>query len=228
MMTIRKTVHTLLGFPDPEAFPINPHRQRTIPSDAAGLRALAGEIPKPRHVVASSAVGPIPKPTVLIDPGPSGAGGGLGLCTECLGFESLDVGSGGGEIGVEKVERSAGERPRRRVVAAAAEQVFPPPLASLAGKDGRRSSFLKAVRMDGRILLTEVTIERPEIMRASRRDGRLRLHLVGSYDHEEDEAGVSWEWGRVTRSEGVTCQKAVSGNHNHIPQWWNHRFVATA
>lgn len=63
--------------------------------------------------------------------------------------------------------------------------MFPQPLASLFEKDGRRSSFLKAVRMDSRILLTEVTIKRPEILLASHRDGRLRLHLVGGYDHEE-------------------------------------------
>ncbi|KAJ0979673.1 hypothetical protein J5N97_015147 [Dioscorea zingiberensis] len=229
MMTLRRTVHTLLGYPDPKELPINPHRSRAIPipqPDATGLRVLAGEIPKPRNVVASSAVGSAPKPIAWIDPDPDD-GDGLGLCTECLGFESLDERVGGGDQGVEEIEKSdpgiggemARSRPRR-----ATEPTFPPPLASLGGKDGRRSSFLKAVRTDGRILLTEVTIERPEILRASRGDGRLRLHFVRR-DHEVEEEAVRWEWPQV-RNEGVRCQEAVTGNE--ITQWWNHRFVATA
>lgn len=55
---------------------------------------------------------------------------------------------------------------------------------------------MKAVRMD-RILLIGVTIERPEILRASRRDGRLRLDLVGGHDHKEKTVGL--EWARVGR-----------------------------
>ncbi|KAJ0979453.1 hypothetical protein J5N97_014927 [Dioscorea zingiberensis] len=185
-----------------EELPINPHRSRAIPivqPDATSLRVLAGEIPKPRNVVASSAVGSAPKPMEWINPGAWGLhdpndGGGLGLCTECLGFESLDERVVvGGDQGVEEIDKSdlgiggkMARSRRRRQRSRRSLRRWP-----RSGKDGR-----KAVRTDGRILLTEVTIERPEILRASHGDGRLRLHFVRR-DHEVDEEAVRWGGTRV-------------------------------
>ncbi|KAI5658988.1 hypothetical protein M9H77_27781 [Catharanthus roseus] len=63
---------------------------------------------------------------------------------------------------------------------------FPPPLSSLS-QDGRPTFFLRPVRGDGRLMLTEVKIGRPEILRASRQDGRLRLHLIRDEDVEDEE-----------------------------------------
>ncbi|KAK6911492.1 Fantastic Four domain [Dillenia turbinata] len=62
---------------------------------------------------------------------------------------------------------------------------FPPPLSSF-NRNGHPSFFLKPVRKDGRLELTEVRIERPEILSASRENGRLRLHLITNDDEDED------------------------------------------
>lgn len=84
---------------------------------------------------------------------------------------------------------------------------------------------MKGERRDGRFLLTEVTIERPEVLRASRQNGRLRLHLVGSGKIREEEEP---EEERVeVQIPMMRCQEAVSGNGN-MPMWWGHRFVTTA
>lgn len=72
-------------------------------------------------MVASFAIGSMPKPTVLIKSRALGHQWWAWVLYLMLRVRDPDerVGSGGGEIGVEKVERrSAGERPRRRVVAA--------------------------------------------------------------------------------------------------------------
>lgn len=50
---------------------------------------------------------------------------------------------------------------------------FPPPLSTF-NRNGRPSFYLRSVRSDGRLELTEVKIDRPEILRASRDDGQLR------------------------------------------------------
>lgn len=94
---------------------------------------------------------------------------------------------------------------------------------------------MKGERRDGRFLLTEVTIERPEVLRASRQNGRLRLHLIErSNDDDEEEEEIREEEEKEEEKVEVAsmapmmrCQEAVSGNGN-MPMWWNHRFVTTA
>lgn len=113
---------------------------------------------------------------------------GLMSCTESLGFESCDERRVDDEIDelcsrasstVTKVKwRKVGER--REV------KKFPPPLSSL-NHNGQPSFFLRPVRKDGRLELTEVRIDRPEIFHASRQDGRLRLHLVRNEEFDSNE-----------------------------------------
>lgn len=110
---------------------------------------------------------------------------GLTSCTESLGFESS------GDLWADEwyparpakpVERTRWreESERRR------EKKFPPPISSLNHK-GQRSFFLRSVRTEGRLELTEVRIDRPEILRASREEGRLRLDLIVDEDMEIEE-----------------------------------------
>ncbi|XP_019703821.1 uncharacterized protein [Elaeis guineensis] len=260
MLTLCK-IHTLLGFSDQSTERRNPpYRCRNIPSpDADGLRLLVGDTPKPPNIVESSAVGPAGKPPQRTgDLGARGLHeldhGNLRLCTENLGSESCDDGGMGiDEIGgwtPEEDDRRLEARPwgrRRRPRRWRAEAKFPPPLPWLVGRDGRRSRFMRVVREDGRVVLTEVRIERPEVLRASRRDGRLRLELVGDpnlqvmisnpeqeeeeeieeevaaeEDDKEEEVAVA----RRVKSEGARCVEELSGNG--VPPLWSHRFVTTA
>ncbi|KAL0856687.1 hypothetical protein Bca101_061841 [Brassica carinata] len=115
---------------------------------------------------------------------------GLMLCTEYLGFESYDMKMSQNEVekkmtchAEEETERV--ERKRRKtteeqnVVAPVREgkKQFPPPLSSLNVR-GQRSFYLQPMRKDGRLELTRVMIDRPEIFHVSRENGRLRLHLI--------------------------------------------------
>ena len=63
---------------------------------------------------------------------------------------------------------------------------FPPPLTSL-NRYGWPSFILRPVRKNGRLELTEVKIHRPEILRASRENGRLTIHLVKYADDDREE-----------------------------------------
>lgn len=176
------------------------------------------------------------------------AAGGLGLCTESLGSESCDSGIdiNAGEESAAETDKRKLKRPLRR---RRAEVRFPPPLPWMTGRGGRRSRFLKAERSDGRFVLTEIQIDPPpEILRAIRTDGRLRLELVeaaveaegDSLDGEEEttetveiigeersvENGERWELPRV-RNDGQRCVEAVNGDGG-TPFWWSHRFATTA
>ncbi|KAJ6694265.1 hypothetical protein OIU85_004994 [Salix viminalis] len=87
---------------------------------------------------------------------------GLMSCTESLGFESSDERRFDDDIELCSRERSTIKKVKWR----------------------------KTVRKDGRLELTEVRIDRHEILRASRKDGRLRLHFVADedqYEVDEDE-----------------------------------------
>lgn len=115
---------------------------------------------------------------------------GLMSCTESLGFESSDERrvevdrnndiNGNDEGGV------CSRRMRRSRMKFGEVKKFPPPLSSL-NHNGRRSFFLRAVRKDGRLELTEVRLDRAETLRASREDGRLRLHLIQDCIEEEEQ-----------------------------------------
>lgn len=115
---------------------------------------------------------------------------GLMSCTESLGFESSDerrvddddnkVKCSGKNISLVKMKMM------RKIEMRKERKSFPPPLSSLT-ENGKPNFFLQPVRKDGRLELTEVKIHRPEILRASRCDGRLRLNFIC----EEEEDGVN-------------------------------------
>ncbi|WOL15724.1 hypothetical protein Cni_G24505 [Canna indica] len=122
---------------------------------------------------------------ITLDPSAKGLhqcayGGGLETCTESLGSESCDGGATTEEVeGLEMSAASAadegrgGEEKKSRTM----EKEFPPPLRWLMmGRDGLRSRFMKAERRNGRLILTEVRIERSETFLSRRDGGRLRLH----------------------------------------------------
>ncbi|KAL8166608.1 hypothetical protein V2J09_008107 [Rumex salicifolius] len=120
---------------------------------------------------------------------------GFVSCTESLGCESSDEritgdglveGRGGNEIGERSTIWGRAKRrseERKRVVE------LPPPLTSF-DTYGRRDFILRPVRKDGRLQLTEVKICRPEIMHATRENGRLTLRLVGAPEEEEQDDEV--------------------------------------
>ena len=170
-----KSVHTLLGFPDPgerRTPPVAPQpptlsRCRSISSrDGEGLRIIAGETAKPANLVEKMGSG---RPPAKPDPGARGLheccyDDGLGLCTESLGSESCCDGSvmaGEKEPAVELEESSsgtdeaeAGRRSRKgRSRGRREERVFPPPLSWLVGNGGRRSKYLVPERKDGRLMI---------------------------------------------------------------------------
>lgn len=130
------------------------------------------------------------------------AGENVGLtssCTESLGFESSDeirtddpitenlenkdsiiidedYCCGRRTTAAEGGESENWRRKMRNHVKKEAKS-FPPPLSSLNVK-GQPSFFLRPIRKDGRLELTEVRIHRPEILHVWRHDGRLTLHLI--------------------------------------------------
>ncbi|KAI9125449.1 hypothetical protein K1719_004065 [Acacia pycnantha] len=77
---------------------------------------------------------------------------------------------------------------------------FPPPLSSL-NLNGQPSFFLRLIRKDGTLTLTEVRIHRPEILWAWRHDGRLILHLIPEDDFEEDDEEEEEEIVKAIRDE---------------------------
>ncbi|KAK2640563.1 hypothetical protein Ddye_028358 [Dipteronia dyeriana] len=175
----------------------------------------------PSHVIESSvlkAVLPSPSPSPVVkgggggvflakkDPGGIGfideVGGGVdGLmsCTESLGFESSDermldetVDQLGRRVESLQSSLSPGTKWRKVVERRPKEMKKFPPLLSSFNHHGQPSFFLRPVRKDGRLELTEVRIDRPEILRAYREDGRLRLHLIREDDffdttHDDDQ-----------------------------------------
>lgn len=191
----------------------------------------------------------------------NGCGGGrtsLELCTESLGFESSC------EMASEEWEEE--EICRRRSVERKPDAVqhsvndestgcqsekkeFPPPLPWLSDLPaaGRLSrSFLRAVRGDGRLLLTEVRIERPEIFRALRHDGRLRLELVGprrqgdvAEERTQEEAVQEEERTEEKQQRreilpaaasfrSGRCQDLAGDGSPASSTFWNNRFLAAA
>ncbi|WJX80166.1 hypothetical protein P8452_63202 [Trifolium repens] len=118
----------------------------------------------------------------------SGDVDGLMSCTESLGLESSN--DDGMDVNFDENEND--EIWRRKMMMKKAEsrgnsmRSFPPPLTSL-NWNGKPSFYLRPVRKDGRLELTEVRIHRPDILHASRHDGRLTLHLIPDPDEEEDD-----------------------------------------
>ncbi|KAF8018054.1 hypothetical protein BT93_H3071 [Corymbia citriodora subsp. variegata] len=173
----------------------------------AGLTTAIGDMCRQPNVLESSAVKSLLAASAKKGPdGNSNMGmflddvgevvDGLMSCTESLGFESSDERRVDDHLMMEDIEsmnnkngddeghhvgrtRWREESERRR------EKKFPPPLSSFNHK-GQPSFFLRPVRRNGRLELTEVRIDRPEILRSSRQDGRLRLEFIRKEEEEEE------------------------------------------
>lgn len=184
---------------------------------------------------------------------------GLMSCTESLGFESSDERRADDDEEelclVSEVRPWTKKEKWRKRMSSASTGVkrFPPPLSSL-NRNGQPSFFLRPVRKDGRLELTEVRIDRPEILRAYRGDGRLRLHLIrddededGNIIEEEEEKveesvvredeeernvnGDEWEIPVSSAGEGLRrCHEVVNHHdhhHHHHLQVWRQHCVTT-
>ncbi|CAI9102324.1 OLC1v1000572C1 [Oldenlandia corymbosa var. corymbosa] len=123
-----------------------------------------------------------------------GSVNGLMSCTESLGFESSDERRVDDEIGILDLNYekeflsncSSGNLRLKREHVKREVKNFPPPLSSL-DQNGKPTFFLRPVRRDGKLELQEVKINRPEVLCASREDGRLRLHFVSNEDEQFDD-----------------------------------------
>ncbi|KAJ7973396.1 Protein FANTASTIC FOUR like [Quillaja saponaria] len=235
------------------------HRQyivSVVGGGGLGLIIATGDIQKPSNILESTTVKPTPpsSPRVKKDPGGIGfiedIGGGVdGLmsCTETLGFESPDerrIDDQIEEINNENFDQNGtGNSCGRTTKTAEAKSAkwrdqvkkFPQPISSL-NQNGKPSFFLHPVRKDGRLELTEVRIHRPEILLASRQDGRLRLQLISEdqdiIEGEEEEAeeeevdeqeveekleeernGEFWKFPAVNGDGLMRCHELV--NHHH-------------
>lgn len=189
------------------------HISSSFSGGGLGLDTATGETQRPPNVLESAAVKSAsppssPPPAMKKDPGGIGfiddIGGGVdGLmsCTESLGFESSDERRADDQIEAMNcrseydddheeefclMARPCTNKKWRKMGERREVKKFPPPLSSL-NQNGQPSFFLRPVRKDGRLELTEVRINRPEILRAYREDGRLRLHLVVRDDEPADE-----------------------------------------
>lgn len=152
-------------------------------------------LPPPATKVVSAGGGDIGGFGFLDDVG--GGVDGFVSCTESLGFESSDeimrvddqVEQDDEEDEVRMMRQSENKRSKWRRMGEKRsvdreKKKFPPPISSL-NQNGQPNFYLRPVRKDGRLELTEVRIHRPEILRAYREDGRLRLHLI-SHDEQEE------------------------------------------
>ncbi|KAL3516157.1 hypothetical protein ACH5RR_023059 [Cinchona calisaya] len=121
---------------------------------------------------------------------------GLMSCTESLGFESSDGRRIDDQIEnldvIEELrsrkETTVGSRWKRERVKKE-RQNFPPPLSSLY-ENGKPTFSLRLLRKDGKIELQEEKIDRPEIFRARRKNGRLRLDLIKNEDEDIEEENI--------------------------------------
>ncbi|XP_060169062.1 transcription initiation factor TFIID subunit 7-like [Lycium barbarum] len=173
-------------------------------------------LPRPDIFTAASIGGdtPMTPPAAVEKKDPGGFGfldevggtvDGLMSCTETLGFESSDERSVDDQIednhheidlfptrnsyyGTNNMASTNNSRSSQRGNLEKKEKTkkFPPPLSSLS-QDGKPNFFLRAVRKDGRLELTEVKIGWQKTLLASRQDGRLRLHLIPNEKEEEEE-----------------------------------------
>ena len=218
MSFYKKSLHSFLSFTDNLSSKTSPPFNNSNPHlelhHALGLGLInsdhtnATQFNKSPNILESSS---LIKPSLSSsrkDPGGVGfiddVGGGVdGLmsCTESLGFESSDERLVNDEL--TTMEDNCGgwcmSRVRRRKVVAE-ERKFPPPLTSL-NQHGHPNFYLRSVRKDGRLELTEVRIERTEILRACRGDGRLRLHLIKDEEQGEKDGGDREKEGGIEEEE---------------------------
>ncbi|KAJ9131517.1 hypothetical protein P3X46_035172 [Hevea brasiliensis] len=97
-------------------------------------------------------------------------------CTKSLGFESSDERRVDDDDEIELC-CSANKVIKWRKISEKREVKRFPPLISSLDHNVHPCFFLRPVRKDGRLELRAVRIDRPEIFRAHREGGRLRLHL---------------------------------------------------
>ncbi|GLT95007.1 hypothetical protein SLE2022_127140 [Rubroshorea leprosula] len=259
MVFCKKSVNSFLGIPGVPSEPIKSQ------SSKCGLRLITSDAHRLPNVIESSVLKPAalspPLPPLAVpekkDPGGIGfideVGGGVdGLmsCTESLGFESSDERRFDDGMGFceSKAASTSGASTARRTKSGSErwrerKKKFPPPLSSL-NQNGQPSFYLRPVRKDGRLELTEIRIDRPETLRAHREGGRLTLQLVRN-DHyflpideeqeleenkelkfqlqEENEEiegtednGIGENWGFRVTGEGLRrCHELLMSQHNH-------------
>ncbi|KAK7391965.1 hypothetical protein VNO78_20390 [Psophocarpus tetragonolobus] len=109
----------------------------------------------------------------------------LMACTESLGFQSIDIND---EIDDNDTSNDENEDENywwRKVRVKEGKGNFPPPLSSM-NVNGQPSFVLVPIRQNGRLKLSKVSIKRPEILYATRQDGRLRLFLFPDHCVEDD------------------------------------------
>ncbi|GAB4859792.1 hypothetical protein Ancab_011272 [Ancistrocladus abbreviatus] len=129
----------------------------------------------------------------------------LQLCTEGLGFESLDdvedlknEGSFCTDNWANTMEKVCGRNhsttgnylcPAQYKTAKGYGRTYPPPISCI-GRSGKPWVCFKSYRQDGRFVLQEIRILTQEFLHACREDGRLRLCFVQPDDyflHQEEE-----------------------------------------
>jgi hypothetical protein len=210
--TIDTTTNTTTAFTDKLPCHHHQHISSSL-AGGLGLISSAGggDIQRCPNVLESSSVKSTPPsspppaaaaaPMMMMMKDPRGIGfiddigggvDGLMSCTESLGFESSDERRFDDKIEEEinGNHESSNDGFQRRTISTRMKwrkeggevKKFPPPLSSMT-RNGQRNFFFRAVRKDGRLELTEVRIDRTEILHASRQDGRLRLHLIRD-DHD--------------------------------------------
>ncbi|XP_010242556.1 PREDICTED: protein FANTASTIC FOUR 1-like [Nelumbo nucifera] len=197
----KKTVHSFLSLSSSNDEPWRrepPTLRRSISLPTGSLCLLAGDMGKPLN--------PTPTTTVAHDNKQSeeigflhndAVNGGLDRltsCTESLGFESLDERVNDYDMHIQEPSRFVARSPAPRWRNTAEKfrsksMKYPPPLTSLS-MNGQPTFYLKPVRKDGRLELTEVKINRPEILVASRQDGRLRLQFIKPEPIDQEEEMV--------------------------------------
>lgn len=119
----------------------------------------------------------------------------LQLCTEGLGFESLD------NIEDLKIEfhknNNNNNNMRERVYVRGHSnyqcrkgmsngRTFPPPISCI-GRTGKPWVCFQSYREDGRFVLKEIRVPTQEILHACREDGRLRLCFIQPSDQDDDD-----------------------------------------
>ncbi|XP_012493050.1 protein FANTASTIC FOUR 4 [Gossypium raimondii] len=190
---------------------------------------------------------PSTSPPKKKDPGGIGfiddMGGGAGIdglmsCTESLGFESCYERDDGavddrtnGYKHVKLCEDEIRDNNRWRIRKrreGRRHMKFPPPLSSL-NQNGQPCFYLKPVRENGRLELTEVKIQRPEILRSVRQNGRLRLHLVSSdvcsniNQEEEEEEEENEEINQEEQEQEVLDLQEEEEEEMKVEEVWKYR-----
>lgn len=212
-----------------------------------GLTTATGDMCRQPNVLESSAVKSSSSPAAVKEEGPDGSNNvgmflddigevvdGLMSCTESLGFESSDERRVDDQMMMEDIEsmsnkncdgegRHVGRTRWREESERRREKKFPPPLSSLNHK-GQPSFFLRPVRRDGRLELTEVRLDRPEILRSSRQDGRLRLEFITDEEEEEEEQGeqeeVEYEEEQIVEEEEEDSDLCEAQDSGESIEYW--------